>query len=475
MDYNYMKSRSNVYRIHHPRYITSSNKYQLRTSGKFRRNVQWNNSSLEKVFDRTYKDHRAHNMNTPEVNDKENISFITASEQLRPDYSDKPYTAFSFENDRPNGQVLLRDESTDNPGRFVSKVEFNPDFKLTQKKINHASGLDNYRTTIHSDDQGERLNYNPIGAHPTQLIQYEADDKLQYPFQYSPKDNDNTYDVDRIPTSHVNETHSCQNSPSRGSIPTNVNHIQENKRCYRSTENDETDFEMPKWAKDLLSRKSSFTQRFQQVKESIQKWSLRIRSNRPSRTYSPRHQTPSTNILDGTQINIPRSNLAVKEDQGTHQRNKTNNVVMCILGLFLIVVAVFPVISVIYIYSDKSDYVMIQIKMSFNGSVSQSFDTDSLNLSICQEINSAFTAEDSFFGCNDTRFIFYLLETDLLLVFKTGNFPGDTIVVKTVNIHLMARFVDSSLYYIPDSFTIIKYEFIKKRLLGSLRFIRTAK
>ena len=54
-------------------------------------------------------------------------------------------------------------------------------------------------------------------------------------------------------------------------------------------------------------------------------------------------------IPDGTQINISRSNLADKEDQGTHQRNKTNNVVMCILGLFLIVVAVFPVISVIYI------------------------------------------------------------------------------------------------------------------------------
>ncbi|XP_071165827.1 uncharacterized protein [Mytilus edulis] len=466
MDYNYMKSRSNVYRIHHPRYIPSSSNYQLRTSGKFRRNVQWNNK--EKVFDRTYKDHRTHNMNKPEVNDKEDISFITASEQLRRHFSDKPYTAYSFENDRPHGQVLLRDESIDNCGNVGSKLEFKPDFKLTQKKINHSPGVDNYRTTIHSDEQGERFNYNPIGAHPTQLIQYEAEDKLQYPFQYSQRENDNTYDVDRIPTSYVNESHSCQNSPSKGSIGTNVNHIQENKRCYRSTETDETDFEMPKWAKDLLSRKSSFTQRFQQVKESIQKWSLRIRRNRPSRTYSPRDQTPSMTIPDGTQINISRSNLADKEDQGTHQSNKTNNVVMCILGLFLIVVAVFPVISVIYILT-------IQIKMSFNGSVSQSFDTDSFNLSICQEMNLAFTAEDSFYGCNDTRFIFTLLETDLLLVFKTGNFPGDKIVVNTVNIHLMARFKDSSLYYIPDSLTIVKYEFIKKRLLGSLRFIRTSK
>ena len=30
--------------------------------------------------------------------------------------------------------------------------------------------------------------------------------------------------------------------------------------------------------------------------------------------------------------------------------------------------------------------VTIQIKMSFNSSVSQSFDTDSFNLSICQEV-----------------------------------------------------------------------------------------
>ncbi|CAC5420664.1 unnamed protein product [Mytilus coruscus] len=288
MDYSYLKSRSNVYRIHQPRYIPSITKF--RASGKFTRNVQWKNSSKEKVFDITYKDDKEPNMSKPEVKEKEDISFITAREELRRNFSGKPHTAFSFQNDRPHGHVLLRDESIDNPGRFVSKVEFNPDFKLTQKKINHATGVDNYGTTIQSDDQGERFSYSPIGAHPTQLIQYEAEDKLQYPFKYSQKENDDKYDEDRIPTSYMNETHSCEYSPSRRSIHTNVNDFQENRRCYRSTENDETDFEMPRWAKDLLSRQSSFSQRFQQIKESIQKWSLRIRSNRTSQTYVTRHQ-----------------------------------------------------------------------------------------------------------------------------------------------------------------------------------------
>ncbi|XP_071165825.1 uncharacterized protein [Mytilus edulis] len=136
------------------------------------------------------------------------------------------------------------------------------------------------------------------------------------------------------------------------------------------------------WANRLLTKESSLLSKFRNMKSAINKWTLR-RIYKPETSFIKGQGPKVLNLFES--IDVLSSSSTQDLLPQNQRKEKTNNIASCFCGLFLMIIFVFPVIPVIVIFTDPSDFAQIEITIKFSGYVDANLDISIMEQDICRQ------------------------------------------------------------------------------------------
>ncbi|XP_063430800.1 uncharacterized protein LOC134712817 [Mytilus trossulus] len=258
-------------------------------------------------------------------------------------------------------------------------------------------------------------------------------------------------------------------STDQGSFERHKTSSQRQKNRRNSPPDDHLESETPAWANRLLTKESSLLSKFRNMKSAINKWTLR-RISKPRTSFIKGQGPKVLNLFErieelsssSTQDLLPRN----------QRKEKTNNIASCFCGLFLMIIFVFPVIPVIVIYTDPSDFAQIEITIKFTGYVDANFDIRIMEQDICRQIDTAFLSYSSFYSCDLINIKNGSITANVYLLFRVSNIPNEHVIEETINKYLTIVRTIRTYAYEKNSTKTIKYTFVKQRLVGELPYTR---
>ncbi|XP_071165824.1 uncharacterized protein [Mytilus edulis] len=118
------------------------------------------------------------------------------------------------------------------------------------------------------------------------------------------------------------------------------------------------------------------------MKSAINKWTLR-RIYKPETSFIKGQGPKVLNLFES--IDVLSSSSTQDLLPQNQRKEKTNNIASCFCGLFLMIIFVFPVIPVIVIFTDPSDFAQIEITIKFSGYVDANLDISIMEQDICRQ------------------------------------------------------------------------------------------
>ncbi|XP_071165823.1 uncharacterized protein [Mytilus edulis] len=258
-------------------------------------------------------------------------------------------------------------------------------------------------------------------------------------------------------------------STDQGSFKRHKQSSQRRKMRRNSPPDEHLESETPAWANRLLTKESSLLSKFRNMKSAINKWTLR-RISKPRTSFIKGQGPKVLNLFDS--IDVLSSSSTQDLLPQNPRKEKTNNIASCFCGLFLMIIFVFPVIPVIVIFTDPSDFAQIEITIKFSGSMDANFDIRIMEQEICRQIDTAFSSYSSFYSCDLINIKNGSITANLYLLFRVSNIPNEHVIEETINKYLTTVRTISTIAYEKNSTKTIKYTFVKQRLVGELPYTR---
>ncbi|XP_052107088.1 uncharacterized protein LOC127739392 [Mytilus californianus] len=224
--------------------------------------------------------------------------------------------------------------------------------------------------------------------------------------------------------------------------------------------------ETPAWANRLLTKESSLLSKFRNMKSAINKWTLR-RISKPRIPFIKGQGPKVLDLFDALSSSSTKDLLPPNQ-----HKEKTNNIASCFCGLFLMIIFVFPVIPVIVIFTDPSDFAQIEISIKFSGYVDANFDIRSMEQDICRQIDTAFSSYSSFYSCDLNNIRNGSITANVSLLFRVSNIPNENVIEENVNKQLTTVRTISMYAYEQNSTKTVRYTFVKQRLVSEPPYTR---